>query len=87
MAPAPNPSRRGVTFAFAMREAGRARAEVFDAGGRRVALVIDGDLPAGSHAAAWDGRVPGGGPAGPGAYYLRLQLPGYASSRTIVIAR
>src|SRR5204863_2769250 len=42
--PSPNPSRAGFSFRFALRERGRARAEVFDAAGRVVATVIDRDL-------------------------------------------
>jgi plastocyanin len=83
-APAPNPARAGVTFGFAMRVAGRARAEVFDASGRRVAVALDRELGAGPHVGAWDGHVRGRA-AGPGLYYLRLVLPGYSESRTIAI--
>ena len=86
-APAPNPARAGVTFGFALREAGRARAEVFDAGGRRVALALDRDLDAGPHVGTWDGRVNGGAKAGPGLYYVRLRIPGFSGSRAVVIAR
>jgi hypothetical protein len=85
--PAPNPARAGVTFGFALSQAGRARAEVFDAGGRRVAIVLNRDLGAGPHVGTWDGRVNGGARAGPGLYYVRLRLPGYTGNRAIVIAR
>ncbi|MGH7729789.1 MAG: cupredoxin domain-containing protein [Candidatus Eiseniibacteriota bacterium] len=85
--PVPTPTRSGVTFGFGLRVPGRALAEVFDAGGRRIARVLDRDLDAGRHAGAWDGRTAGGAPAGAGLYYLRLRLPGYESSRLIVIAR
>ena len=85
--PAPTPSRGGVTFAFAMREPGRATAEVFDPSGRRVAIVLDRHLDAGPHTGAWDGRMLSGAPAEAGLYYLRLRLPGHAESRPIVITR
>ena len=85
-APAPNPARAGVTFGFAMREAGRARAEVFDASGRLVAVALDRELGAGPHVGAWDGWVKGRA-AGPGLYYLKLVLPGYLESRPIAITR
>ena len=85
--PSPNPSRRGVTFGFAMTGAGRARAEVFDASGRRVAVVLNRDLDAGPHVAAWDGRVKGGAEAPPGLYHVRLTLPGYSAHRAVAIAR
>ncbi len=85
--PWPNPTRTGVTFGFALRSPGRARAEVFDARGRRIAIVLDRDLGAGPHVGAWGGRTPGGAGAETGLYYLRLRLPGYERSRAIVIAR
>lgn len=85
--PAPNPSPGGVSFAFSLRQPGRARAQVFDAAGRRIAVPLDADLPAGAHEGAWDGRRSDGTPAVPGVYYLRLRVPGYEATRTITIAR
>ena len=84
--PSPNPTTAGITFRFALRTAGRARAEVFDLRGRRVAAIVDRDLAAGSFAGAWDGRSRGG-LAVPGTYYLRLRLPGFAETRRFVITR
>jgi plastocyanin len=84
--PAPNPSTAGVSFRYALPEPGPVRAEVFDAGGRRVAVLVKGDMPAGTHAAAWDGRTPSG-LADTDIYYIRLRLPGYDQSRTVVIRR
>ena len=86
-APAPNPTHGGVTFRFALREPGRARAEVYDAAGRRGAQVLDRDLAAGGFAASWDGRNQSGARVAPGVYYLQLRLPGYAESRRVVIER
>jgi plastocyanin len=85
--PSPNPSTGGVSFAFTLRQPGRARVEVFDAAGRRVAAPLDANLPAGSHEGAWDGRRSNGTRSVPGVYYLRLRLPGYAATRTISLAR
>jgi hypothetical protein len=85
--PSPNPTRRGVSFQFAMREPGRARAEVFDTRGGLVAVVLDRDLDAGSHAASWNGRNLAGALVGPGTYYLRLGLPGLVDTRPFVVTR
>jgi plastocyanin len=82
--PAPNPTRSGVTFSYALADPGRVRAVVFDAGGRRVAVLADRVMPAGTHGAGWDGRTPAG-LAGTGVYYIRLRLPGYDQSRRVVI--
>jgi len=85
--PSPNPTRTGAGFSFALRVAGRCRAEVFDARGRRAAVPLDEELLPGPHAGAWDGRTLAGTRAAAGIYYLRLTLPGYAGSRTIAVTR
>jgi plastocyanin len=85
--PAPNPTRDGARFAFSLRVPGHARAEVFDARGRRVAVALEGDLPSGPHGGEWDGRVTGGARAAAGLYYLRLTLPGYSASRAIAVTK
>jgi plastocyanin len=86
MDPAPNPTTSGLRFDYALPAAGHARADVFDAGGRRVAVLVNADLPAGVHAVSWDGRT-GHDLAGPGVYYVRLRLPGYEETRRVVIRR
>jgi plastocyanin len=86
LGPTPNPTAAGIHFRFAVRTAGRARAEVFDVRGRRIASIVDRDLPVGLFAGSWDGRSRDG-LTGPGTYYLRLKLPGYAKGRSFVIAR
>ncbi len=86
-APSPNPTRDVVTFRFAVAVAGRGRAEVFDASGRRVAVAFDRELAAGVHGGAWDGRTAAGTLARAGVYYLRLDLPGARESRRIVLER
>ena len=48
-APWPNPSRGGAAVAFTLADAGAVRLSVLDALGREVAVLADGDLPAGGH--------------------------------------
>lgn len=84
--PRPNPTRGTTSFRFALAIPGRARAQVFDVRGRRVATLLDRDLTAGSWEAAWDGRE-NGAPAAPGVYYIELALPGGTQSRAVVMAR
>ncbi len=72
--PAPSPVRGAARFAFALPAAGDARLELFDAQGRRVAVLADARLPAGRYLRAWDGRDAGGRPAPAGVYLARLTL-------------
>lgn len=85
--PWPNPSRAGVHCRFALATAGRARLVVVDAQGRRIATVMDRDLPAGETGADWDGRGSSGARAAAGVYFLRLELPGFSDTRRISLTR
>ena len=83
----PNPSRSAVRFGFAVAKPGRVRADVFDARGRRVAVILDRSLEPGSYPATWDGRAQDGTAAAAGVYYLRLTMPGRTETRAVTIAR
>lgn len=85
--PSPRPSRAGVSFGFALGSPGRVRAEIFDAGGRRVATVLDRDYAARTYTGAGNGRCDAGAAASAGMYFLRLRLPGYDGSRAVVLTR
>jgi hypothetical protein len=69
---APNPFRDGTSIAFQLPQQENARIEVFDVAGRRVATVIDRELPAGLHTAVWDGRDTAGNEVSAGIYFCRL---------------
>lgn len=85
--PFPNPSRSVVSFDFAVATPGRVRAEVFDARGRRVAVILDRQFEAGTYPATWDGRTHDGTAAAAGVYYFRLSVPGRTETRSVTIAR
>jgi len=46
---------------------------VYDPAGRCVSAIHEGELPAGSHAIAWDGCDAAGRPAGAGIYWIRVR--------------
>ena len=83
--PHPNPTRSGATVELVTESGGRARVEVFDALGRRVAVVHDGPVEPGS--VTLDVAT-GGLPAG--VYVLRATVEGrgatsvYARALTVV---
>jgi len=68
----PNPFRSPTAIAFDVPRAGHVRLEVFDVSGKRVALVLDGVVDAGSHTVVWDGRDSTGARLKAGQYYYRL---------------
>ena len=80
-APYPNPSRSGATVPFEVPEAGSATVSVFDALGREVAVVFEGEVAPGAHEA----RVPAGLPAG--VYVVRLLAGPEGLVRRLTVVR
>jgi Putative metal-binding motif/FlgD Ig-like domain/Thrombospondin type 3 repeat len=73
----PNPTRAGTEITFELPPTGgRVRLQIFDVAGRRVAVLVDGDLPGGRHSARWEGRDANGARAATGMYFYRLEAPG-----------
>jgi uncharacterized membrane protein len=85
-APSPNPSSSRTRLDFELPAAASAELAVFDASGRRVATLVDGEQPAGPHSATWDGRSAGGERVAAGLYFARLTTPQGSISRRIVRA-
>ena len=74
---APNPFNPRTTLSFDLPAAGRVRLEIFDARGRRVRVLVDEVLPAGRHAAVWDGTDAGGRALASGVYLCRMEAAAY----------
>lgn len=73
-APRPSPAHGSVSIPFALARAARVRLALYDPSGRRVRVLHDGALPAGTHEIRWDGRGANGGTVGPGVYFCRLEM-------------
>ena len=84
-APTPNPLTSGSTLRFDLARMTRARLEVFDLSGRRVALLADREFAPGRYDLAWDGHGNSGGVLGSGVYFVRLITRGLAP-RTVRLA-
>jgi hypothetical protein len=76
LAPSPNPLGSSSLLRFALANGGDTRLEIFDAAGRRVALLVHSTLEPGNYSVTWDGRADGGDPLGAGLYFARLIAPG-----------
>ncbi len=80
--PYPNPARGTVAVPFEVPEAGRVRLAAYDVLGREVAVLVDGERPAGGHSA----RLEVGALAA-GVYVVRLVAGGQARAQRLTVAR
>ena len=77
-----NPAVGRVRLRLGLPVAARVELSVYDAAGRRVALLADGEFPAGSLERTWDSRAAG---VTAGIYFARLKAGERELSRRIVI--
>lgn len=77
---APNPASGAATVRFRLAQAGPVRLEVYDALGRRVAVLADGERAAGFHAAPFEAEAGG-------VYVVRLEAGGVQASRSVTLLR
>jgi hypothetical protein len=75
----PNPAGRSVQITYSLVASGPATLRIYNARGALVRTVRDGDLTAGTHQAAWDGRDAAGYNVAAGIYFVRLD------TRSVVI--
>jgi len=74
----PNPFNPNTTIKFNLGESGDVTLAIYDLSGRRVAVLHDGQLPAGPHERVWSGMDDRGRPMPSGTYHYRLQANGQA---------
>lgn len=84
---APNPFGSSTEIAFTLEESGPVTLRVYDALGRRVATLVDGELSAGPHAVTWNGRGESGQPLASGTYIYRLDADGSVLTRRMTVVR
>ena len=84
---APNPFNPRVILRFERPAAGAARLEIFDARGRRVRRLPDGEPTAGVTEIAWDGRDDAGRALPGGLYLARLTTPAGAVTSKLTLVR
>ena len=83
----PNPFPGRTLLRLTVAEAQQVRVSVYDALGRHVRTLVDGERPAGPHAVVWDGRDAAGAAAASGMYVYRLHTGTYTTSRTMLLLR
>ncbi len=85
MALAPNPSRGAARVAWQLPAGGVVRLRVYDAGGRCVRTLVNGQTPAGRYSSAWDGRDDLGRTVAQGLYLYKLETAGRALTTKAVL--
>jgi hypothetical protein len=83
--PAPNPFRRNLLFAFDLPRPARTSLAIFDASGRRVAVLAEGERPAGRHQVRWRAMGEDGRPLRAGLYFARFSTPGLFRVARVVL--
>ena len=83
----PNPFNPSTTIKFGLPEDANVRLEVFDAMGRKVATLVDGQLTAGYHEAQWDAITDAGATVASGIYLYRIQTGAFTFSRTMMLLK
>lgn len=83
----PNPLRAGTAgvLSFTLATAGRARIEIFDLAGRRVAVPLDGIASRGKHTVTWNGTDETGRRVASGVYFYRLSAAGQEKTARLVV--
>ena len=81
---APNPFRTDSTVRFTLDREAETRLTVHDVTGRRVTTLRSGRLPAGNHAATWNGTDGSGAPVPAGVYFCRLVADGRVDTGKLI---
>ncbi len=84
---APNPFNPRTVLSFRLPTAGPTRLAVHDLAGRRLALLLDRELPAGPHEVAWEGRDDRGRALPSGCYLARLEAAGRQRTTRLLLLR
>jgi hypothetical protein len=83
----PNPLNPETSVAFTIPAAAHVLLEVYDASGRLVRVLADGEYPAGEHEVVWDGRDREGRSVSAGVYFCRMRSGDVERERKMVILK
>jgi len=68
----PNPFNPSTALSFGLPQKSRVSIEIFDLLGRKITILMDKELEAGSHSIVWEGKDSNGNPVSSGIYFYRL---------------
>ncbi|MBI5170246.1 MAG: T9SS type A sorting domain-containing protein [Candidatus Eisenbacteria bacterium] len=81
----PNPVSRRASFSFELHRTGHVALRVYDVTGRRVASLLDANLPVGVHSVSWDGRGTNGLRLSSGVYLYELSMGRDRVTRRLIL--
>lgn len=82
----PNPFRPATTIDYDVTATDRVEITIYDASGKLVRTLVDGEQTPGSHHVVWDGRDNGGADVAAGTYFYRLTVAGReAGARKMIL--
>jgi hypothetical protein len=80
----PNPFGPQTTIAYTLSSPAEVRLEIYDVAGRLVRTLVSEPGTPGEHRLSWDGRDLRGIRVSPGIYFIRLEVGGRGTTRTLV---
>ena len=83
----PNPFNATTRIEFYLPERADVEVDIFNIIGRRVATLVDGELPRGSHSIEWNGLNTGGQAVATGIYFYRLKTSEYTETRKMLMIK
>ena len=81
----PNPFNPSTVIPYQLPTAAHVQLEVFNVLGQQIATLVDGERPAGIHAAVWDATDASGQAVAAGVYIYRLSSEGVELTRRMVL--
>ncbi len=86
-APSPNPFNPRTTLTFTLSADAPANLEIYSLDGARIARLLEGPQPAGTHVVTWDGLDTTGRAVAAGVYVARLVAAGDVSVQRLALVR
>ena len=83
----PNPFKPETWITYTVIHKTHVDLNVYDVNGRLVATLASGEVEAGDHRVAWNGRDREGRRASPGIYFYKLETPDGVCSRRMALIR
>ncbi|MEE9554085.1 MAG: cohesin domain-containing protein [candidate division Zixibacteria bacterium] len=83
----PNPFNANTNIRFDLPSEGWAELSVYDLLGRKITVLLNEYLPAGSHLVTWDGRAGDGNMMATGVYFYRLKATNFDKTKKMLLMK